>query len=104
MARNIRVIPLNKPGVIPATTANGRNFSRLSAYLDVADGDAAILGASGWTTVGLVGTTANRPAQSRHVRAVWPGPQVHRHHHWCCDPVGRCRLAQRPDRRGCLRG
>ena len=64
MARNIRVIPLNKPGVIPATTANGRNFSPLSAYLDVADGDAAILGASGWTTVGLVGTTANRPAQS----------------------------------------
>lgn len=64
MARTIRVIPLSNPGVISATTANGRSFSPASAYLDVVDADAAVLGASGWMTAGLVGPTANRPAQS----------------------------------------
>lgn len=43
--------------------AFGRNYSaNPGTYLDVPDQDAQILGANGWTSLGLVGTTAQRPA------------------------------------------
>lgn len=54
--------PASGSGVNPITVA-GRTYSAaIGATLDVPDFDAVGLRANGWTVVGLVGTTAQRPS------------------------------------------
>jgi hypothetical protein len=43
---------------------HGRTYTgALGSFLDVPDQDAYVMTANGWTNIGLVGTTAQRPAQ-----------------------------------------
>jgi len=58
---NIRMLP---PVAVPASSivVYGRSYvAAPGAFLDVVSGDAAVLGANGWTAVGPVGPTASRP-------------------------------------------
>lgn len=57
-----RLLPPVSPVANRNMTFNGRNYAAaLGSYVDAPDFDGRVLLANGWTLLGLVGTTAQRP-------------------------------------------
>lgn len=60
----VRLLP--PPGAASTTTSvNSRTYAAaLGSYVDAPDSDAQVLAANGWTPIGPVGASSNRPVHN----------------------------------------